>query len=198
MTAKRPVDWRTIEDAIRAWLENATDIPWIWGDQSAPQRAYPYGVVRINPGTAPRSVRDSEQWTAAGEVRLVGQIDFTASCQINVGPPSNVDPDFHARSAASAAIAELQSPHQKAAFEAAKMAVRARGQPQDLNLEVGGQWIARTVFEVRFGVASILEPTPAESTELGYFDKVQVSSTIEGTQVAGSHDLTDELLDPNA
>lgn len=202
MTTPVPIDWRALEDAILAWLGESTGVQWIWRNQSAPQPVYPYGSVGRLGGTAPIAVRDEVRsqldgnGAPTGELKIVGQRDFVASCQLHVGPPDDTSPECHAFALMSAAIADLSTEPRKDAFRDVGLALRERGQPTELDLEIGGQWISRVQVDVRFGVASVLENTP--STAPGYFDKVEVSSTILGTQTPGSHDRVDEILDPNA
>lgn len=204
MATPVPIDWGALEDAILFWLESSTGVQWIWRNQAAPQPAYPYGSVGRLGGVAPIAVRDevrlqlddADPPQPTGELKIVGQRDFVASCQLHVGPPGDTEPACHAFALMSAAVADLATEPRKDAFREVGLAIRERGQPTELDIEIGGQWISRAQVDVRFGVASVLENTP--STRPGFFDKVEVSSTILGTQTAGSRDLVDELLDPNA
>ena len=197
MSIPSPIDWAAVEDAIHAHFELATGVSWIWADQRAPQPNYPYGSLNILPGTVSLAVLDEVRIQIDGTIKIVGQRDFTVSAQVHVGPPSNMVPASHGRALMYAAVAALDLPGQVDTFRGVNLAVRAKGQPQDFDLEVGGEWISRTQADIRFGVAAVLENIP--ETDVGFFDKVEVSSTLNGLQSpGGSLELVDELFDPNA
>lgn len=152
------------------------------------------------PSPTPIGVLDEEQWTADGELQIVGQREFGLSVQIHVGPPDNVNPDCDAEAIIHAALSELSSPVQIQRFADAGLALRDRSPPQPIDATVGATWISRQLLELRFGIVSVLNPTTSPALdEVGFFDKVRISSTITGLQNPGGPlDLDDELMDPNA
>ena len=196
MTTPIAVDWLTIQNTIYTWLANTTGIDVSEEDQRAPQPSYPYVTINFLPGIAPRAVRDERRQKADGSVAIVGQRDFVASIQIHVN--SN-DPQIHARTRLDSAVASLETPGVDQLFESVGLAVREKGQPQDFDLVVGSEWISRSQVDIRFGVASVLENIP--ETTPGYFDKVEVSSRIDGFKTPGDPaplDLDQVIFDPNA
>lgn len=203
-TPTRPIDWRLIRDTLVRWVEGSTGVCVVWGNQSAPQPAYPYVSLLRTASPAALPIHDAEEWTADGALRIVGQREFGLSVQVHVGPPSNVDPDCDGETIANAMLSALALPKTRADFEAAGLALRERGQPTPLDLVVGAEWISRYLVELRFGVASVLSPTTDLGTApaldaVGYFDKIRVSSDIEPlANPGGPLDLDDELIDPNA
>lgn len=211
MSRPRPVEWRVIKDALRSWFSDATDLETIWGDQSAPQAAYPYATI-TNIGGGPNNlgVRESEEWLPDGTLRYVGQRELVLSCQIHVGgePTETHDPDEDSRNRMDAAISSLVVPEVIEQFRQAGLALRDRTQPQAINVLVGTEWISRQTAEFRFGFVSVVsaETTPGLALgstpaldAVGYFDKVEISSDLEGLQDPNSGlELDEEILDPNA
>lgn len=200
MTAAIPIDWRAARDALVKWVSDVTCLTVVWGNQSAPQPAYPYVSLLTTPGATDLGVHDDEQWTEDGDIQYVGQREFGLSAQVHVGPPDNVDPDYDAEMIAHVLASSTSMPSVRQNLAAAGLALRDRGQPQRIDLVVGAEWIARQIVEFRFGIVSVLNPltTPALDA-VGYFDKIRVSSTIDGlAHPGGPLDLDDELMDPNA
>jgi hypothetical protein len=201
MSRARPINWRLIKDTLVRWVTGATGVEvTVWGNQNAPQPAYPYVSLLKLPSPTELGALDDEQWTEDGELQIVGQREFGISMQVHVGPPENVDPDCDADTIANAALSALALPATKEDFRLAGLALRDRGQPQPLDLLVGSTWISRALVDLRFGIVSVLNPTTSPPLdEVGFFDKVSVSSTITGlANPGGPLDLDDELMDPNA
>ncbi len=195
------VDWRAIEDAIREWFETSSGLQTIWEDQRAPQPSYPYASLNRLPGSSAMPVKSEQIQKADGSIALRRQLDFTVSCQIHVGPPGATTPECHARSLIDTAVAHLDTPGQSEKFEDVGLGLRGPlGEPEDLDLEIGGEWISRSRVDIRFGVASVLQNVPA--TQPGWFDKVELSSRISGLKTPGIGDgpapldLDEEILDP--
>jgi hypothetical protein len=200
MTRPAPINWRRARDALVRWAKDATGLDVLWGNQNSPQLAWPYVSLLRLPSPTDLGVHDEEQWTEDGELRIVGQREFGLSLQVHVGPPDNVDPDCDAEAIANAALSALSLPETIRDLAEAGLALRDRGAPQPLDLLVGTKWISRSLVELRFGIASVLSPATAPVLgEVGYFDKVRVSSTIDGVaHPGGPLELDDELMDPNA
>jgi hypothetical protein len=68
-----------------------------------------------------------------------------------------------------------------------------------LDLVVGAQWIKRAQVDLRFGTMSNVDVSnwPAIA-DIGYFDKVEVSSDLQGLRPGSGLNLDEEILDPNA
>ncbi len=198
MSVPRVVAWRTVEDAIRAWFESSTGLDTIWEDQRASQPAYPYGSLNILPGSTPMHTTAEQIQKTNGTIKLKRQIDFTVACSIHVGPPDATIPECHARSLISTALMFLDAPGQGTKFAAAGLGLRGPlGQPEDLDLNIGGQWISRSRVDIRFGVAAILENVPA--TDPGWFDRVELSSRYSGLKTPGDPaplDIDEEIIGP--
>jgi hypothetical protein len=189
----RVIDWRAVEDSLREWWATSTGLTTIYEDQRAPQPSYPYISLRIAAGTAPKPVKSEEIWQADGKIKLRRQNDFTLTAQIHV---DSKRPECHPRSLIDGAVAVLDAPDQSALFSTVALGIRAIGQTQNLNLNVGGQWISRSMIDIRFGVAAVLTNTPAGTP--GHFEKVEVSSTIDGLKnpATSNLELDNEILDP--
>ena len=201
--AKRQViDWRNLQEVIAAWFRSGTGLQTVWEDQRAPQPSYPYASLNIAPGSSNMPTRSEQIQKADGSIKLKRQTDFTVACSIHVGPPSATIPKCHSRSLIDTAIMELDAPEQADKFRAAGLALRGPlGEPQDLDLNVGGQWISRSPVDIRFGVAAVLENVPA--TQPGWFDRVEISSRYQGLKTPAANpgdpaplDLDNEIIGP--
>ena len=198
MSNTTPIDWRSAKDALVRWAGGSTGLPVAWGNQSAPQLPYPYVSLLATPAPTDLGVHDEEQWLGDGGLQIVGQREFGLSVQTHVGPPQNVDPDCDAAALIHVALSSLSVPPYRQDLVDAGLALRARGQPQPIDLVVGAEWIGRQLLELRFGIVSVLNPTTMPPLDaVGFFDKIRVSSTITGlANPGGTLKLTDELMDP--
>lgn len=194
-----PIDWRLIRDTLFDWVRYVSGCEVIWADQSAPQAAYPYASLNILPGTLDSGALDEERRQPDGTLVIVGPRDFILSCQIHVGGNAASDPACDARMRADALNASLGIPQFQYSLRAANLGLRQRGQVQMLDLVVGTQWIKRAQVDIRFGTMSQVDVNNWPNlAEVGWFDKVSVSSDIQGLTGSGGLNWTDEVLDPNA
>jgi hypothetical protein len=84
-----PLNVTTLENAIYTWFVNATGLTTIWADQSSPEVAYPYGLLKLIVGpkiVSPHwDTRDTTDLLrpAGTEVKLdrVNTASLTLSCQ---------------------------------------------------------------------------------------------------------------------
>lgn len=193
----KPIDWRLIRDTLWQWFGDVSGCETIWADQNTPQPAYPYASLNVLPGTLAAGALDEQRIQADGSLALVGPRDFVLSCQIHVGPTAADDPDCDARMRADAVVASLAIPQFREAIRAANLGIRDRGPVQMIDIEVGAQWIRRAQVDLRFGTMSFVDLTAWPNlADVGWFDKVQASSHLEGAPAGIQWD--DELLDPNA
>jgi len=195
----RPVDWATIRNGLKAWFSDASGLDTIWGNQAAPQLPYPYASINIiGPGPTNFGVHAHEGWTEDGELQIIRQGEFVLSCQIHVGPPDNVEFDCDGWAVGQGVVASLDLPDVVQQFREVGLALRSREDPQDITLVIGSEWISRTRFDLRFGYTSVM--TTDNTTRLrdvGYFDKIELSSEIDGIKHPGGPlELDDEILDP--
>ena len=193
-----PIDWRSIRDTLLAWFAEVTGCETIWADQAAPQPSYPYASINILPGQIGFGVLDEERINADGSLTIVGPRDFVLSCQIHVGPGDSDDPSCDARTRADAAIASLAIPQYRQLLSAVNLGLRERGQPEMIDVVIGTQWIKRVQVDIRFGTMSQVDVDAwPDLAEVGWFNKVEVSSDIQGLQ-SPDLNLDEEILDPNA
>jgi hypothetical protein len=193
-----PIDWNLIRDTLWQWFTEAAGCETIFADQNAPQPAYPYASLNFLPGLTEFGASDEERIQPDGSLALVGRRDFMLSCQIHGGTYSS-DANCDPLSRAFAVIASTAIPQYLNAFIAANVAVWNRGQPQMLDVQVGTEWVKRALVEIRFGTMSYVNVTDWPNlAEVGWFDKVQISSQIEPLRGSGGLNLDEEILDPNA
>jgi len=199
MSPPRPVDWSTIRNGLRAWFQDVSGLDTVWGQQAAPQLPYPYASINIiGPGPTDFGLHAYYGDDGAGGLEITRQGEFVLSCQIHVGPPDNVDGSCDGWAIGQGVVASLDIPEIIEDFRSVGLALRDREDPQNLSLVVGSEWISRTRFDLRFGYASVM--TGDNTTRLravGYFDKIEISSTIDGVKnPGGSLELNDEVWDP--
>jgi hypothetical protein len=197
--AFRPIDWEAIQDTLWQWFRDVSGCETIWANQAAPQPAYPYASLNILPGTLNHGALDEQRIQDDGTLAIVGPRDFVLSCQIHVAPEASNNPDCDARTRAHAIVSSIAVPPWKAELAAVNIGIRERGQIQMLDLVVGAQWIKRAQVDLRFGTMSNVDVSnwPAIA-DIGYFDKVEVSSDLQGLRPGSGLNLDEEILDPNA
>lgn len=196
--AFKPIDWGVIRDTLWQWFTEASGCETIFEDQNAPQPAYPYASLNFLPGTIDIGAVDEERIQADGSLALVGMRDFILSCQIHSGPYGS-DTSCDAFGRAHSVIASTAIPQYRQAFSSANVALWNRGQPQTIDVLVGTEWIKRALIEFRFGTMSYVNVSDWPNlSEVGWFDKVEVSSQLAPLVGSGGLNLDEELLDPNA
>lgn len=194
-----PIDWRLIRDTIWQWFSTVSGCETIWANQDAPQPAYPYASLNILPGTLENGALDEHRMQDDGSIVIVGPRDFVLSCQIHVSPGDEHDPNSGARVRAEAINTSLSIPGFLADLGAANIGLRERGAIQNLDLVVGTEWVERTQQDIRFGTMSQVDTSVwPDLADVGWFNKVVVSSDIQGLAGGGGLNWTDEVLDPNA
>lgn len=194
-----PIDWRRIRDTLWQWFSEISGCETIWANQAAPQPAYPYASLNILPGTIEAGALDEQRIQPDGSLLITGPRDFVLSCQIHVGPTEADDPFCDARIRADAVLLSLGTPLFQREFVAANIALRERGPVQMIDLEIGAEWIKRAQVDIRFGTTSNVDvSTWPDLAAVGWFDSVEVSSTITPLVGSGGLNLVDELIDPNA
>lgn len=199
MSRPRPVDWATIKHGLKAWFADVSGLETIWGQQAAPQQPYPYASINII-GGGPNQFngRAYEGYTDDGDLEITKQGEFVLSCQVHVGPTDNVEPDCDGWAIGQSVVASLDLPDVIEDFRGAGLALRAREQPQNLSIVVGSEWISRTRFDLRFGYASkMTKDNTLRLRTVGYFDKIEISSTVNGIKHPGGPlEMNDETWDP--
>lgn len=194
-----PIDWVAIRDTLWDWFSVVTGCETIWSDEEGPQPLYPYASLNILPGPGELGVLDEQRINADGSITLVGRRDFILSCQVHIGGESSRDPAADARIRLDAAIASLAAPQFVDALEAVNIGLRSRGQPQNLDLAIGTEWIKRSQVDIGFGTTSFVDTSVwPDLGKVGWFNKVRVSSDLSPLVGGGGLNWTDELLDPNA
>ena len=193
-----PIDWSVIRDTLWQWFAEVAGCETIFDDQNAPQPAYPYASLNFLPGTIEMGAVDEERILPDGSLALVGQRDFLLSCQIHSGPYAS-DPNCDALARAHAVISSSALPQYRQAFSRANVAIWNRGQPQMIDVLVGTEWIKRALIELRFGTMSYVNVVDWPNlSDVGWFDKVEVSSQLAPLRGSGDLNLDGEILDPNA
>lgn len=89
MALASPINVTALETAIYNWFVNATGLVTIWADQSSPQPAYPYGLLKIiSPpkGVSPHwDTRDTTSLArplgSEVELKRLNTASLTISCQ---------------------------------------------------------------------------------------------------------------------
>lgn len=193
-----PVNWTTIDDALHAWIVSALSITAarvIWANQNLPQPAYPYvtlqhpGLVEV--GTLDETISSTDLTADPGEeieLLTTGPREFTltVTAHVDVGTDA-YNSDAQATALLSLAQSSLGQRSVLDALSVAGIAIIERLPVLDTSVVVNGEWNSQATMDVRMRVTS-------EMTEqIGYIDKVKLTSTFENAQA--SLDLDDFLID---
>lgn len=185
--ADNPIPWRTVEDALAAWVATALGIETTWQNQAEPQPAYPFAALNITGpsqiGTGDESITNQKTDGAGAPIdeyehEARGQREIIVSIQIDVGPPDSSEPRAHGRHLATKLLAslQLQSFHEPLGV-AGLSEIGPVGPIQDTSLTIANLFTDRKLLEMRFGLASsvaedidIIEQTTVTGTVSGLVD----------------------------
>ena len=183
-----PIPWRTVEDALHAWVTAVLAIDIAWQNQAEPQPAYPFAELNI---TGPMMIgmgdekRVSEKTDAAGagtdewQSESRGQREIIVAVQLSVGGQAGKNPSAHARHLATQLIASLGLDSFSDDLSAAGLAFIDQVAPiVDTSFVVGSDYTDRKLLELRFGLASSV------SEDIDVIEEVEVTGTV--TNVDGS------------
>ncbi len=155
----QPIAWGTVEDAISDWVTTVTALATHWSDQAAPQPARPFVLLSIA-GPIEIGVGDERRTeeTAAGsdlwQQRTRGEREITITIQVEVDKESSQDPRRHARAQATRLFSSLTIDSITKILEDAGLAYRARNPIQDFSIPIADEFVNRSAFEFRAGLAS--------------------------------------------
>lgn len=159
----QPIPWGAVEDAISDWVTAVTGMATHWSDQAAPQPARPFvlmsieGPIEIGVGDEKQTVEKldalgapTDNWTE----RTIGQREITITIQVEADKVSSQDPRRHARAQATRLFSSLTIDSLTLGIEAAGLAYRARNPIQDFSLPIANEFVNRSAFDFRAGLAS--------------------------------------------
>ena len=155
----QPIAWGTVEDAISDWVTTVTALATHWSDQAAPQPARPFVLLSIA-GPIEIGVGDEKRTeeTAAGsdlwQQRTRGEREITITIQVEVDKESSQDPRRHARAQATRLFSSLTIDSITQVLTDAGLAYRARNPIQDFSIPIANEFVNRSAFEFRAGLAS--------------------------------------------
>ncbi len=178
MTDTIAINWENIQNALYNWVSSKTDIAWIWANQDAPQPSYPYGVLNIISGPVKIGFDELRYLVSDDKLDLdvVGNRQFTCSLQVNIGPPdADVLPNYDSRALMSYLQATLGLPSVQDLFRTANFSVINAPVAEQFDQVVADFWISRTQMDLICQTTSCITETDTDA-----FDKVKVSSDIEG------------------
>ncbi len=195
-----PVNWTTVDNAIHDWIVAALPTVAIaqanWAQQNIAQPAYPYVTLK-RPVFAGAEAQDEIRTTydkdaeAGEEIELLttGPREFTLSVTAHVDDEAGAYDDANADAMALLTLAQSSLGKRSVLDDlaAAGIAIIERLPVLDTSVVVNGIWISQAAMDVRMRVTSNV------TEQIGYFDKVKLSSTLENAQA--SLDLDDFLID---
>ncbi len=155
----QPIAWGTVEDAISDWVTTVTALATHWSDQAAPQPARPFVLLSIA-GPIEIGVGDEKRTeeTAAGsdlwQQRTRGEREITITIQVEVDKESSQDPRRHARAQATRLFSSLTIDSITQVLTDAGLAYRARNPIQDFSIPIANEFVNRSAFDFRAGLAS--------------------------------------------
>lgn len=177
MALNNPVDRKSIEDALRDWLERSTGLKWIRANQTAdaPRPPLPYGTYDLR--VAARQGADDEQrllphvdGADVVTVQAAGLRRATLSC--NVWARSS-DPRGDADAYCDRAVAALSLDSYRDPLVEKNIGLISVSDIRDLSVLENKQAVSRSQFDVFLNVVSVaLE-------DVGFFDTIEVSAFVE-------------------
>lgn len=193
MAVSAPIDWSTVENALVAWVENATGLTCVWSSQATPVPAYPFARLKLIAGPGGTGATPDERWdTDLGEAQgeevgviVAEQVLCTYSLQVET---SSDAPGASANEYVGRARAAAWLPSYLEAFKAAGVGLLEVQATRDLDQAEGQIILSRAVADVRVCLAANL------TERTGYIDVVSAEGTL--TDPAGNE--TTVLVDVEA
>jgi hypothetical protein len=179
MAVTAGINFETFENAIHAWVSNATDLTTIWADQAAPIPDYPYCSLRILSGPTEVSQNMELRHTFDSGRPLGQEIEYNAcvpvtiivTCQAYVLEPESRAALTQAQNVLTQAKTALALPSYITTLQDSDIAVIDRGVVQNISALINSATISRATMDVTFG-------TSFNAVEYaGYIDKVRIKST---------------------
>lgn len=181
MTTQAPIDMEVFEDAIQAWMSEATDLQTIWSDQSKPRPDYPYSSLNITSGPDAVSPfwehREETDLTRTGrEIKITVCVlcQFSISCQIYVSNTDAKNPKLNSRSLMTRALAALAFPTELEKLHIAGISVINKNSVSNINELIKDKYVSRSNMDVVFGAALNADDY------VTYIQKVQLKSNSLG------------------
>ena len=159
----QPIAWGTVEDAISDWVTEVTSLATHWMDQPAPQPARPFvllsiaGPVELGVGDEKRTEETKDAQGAPNDLwveKTRGEREITITVQVEVDKQSSQDPRRHARAQATRLFSSLTIDSITKILEDAGLAYRARNPIQNFSISIANEFVNRSAFEFRAGLAS--------------------------------------------
>jgi hypothetical protein len=184
-----PISWQTVEDAISDWVTSAIGLATHWADQDAPQPARPFvllsiaGPVELGIGDEKRTVEAPNSQPAPDDLwqeQTRGEREITITVQVEVDAQSSQDPRRHARAQATRLFSSLTIDSITNTLEAAGLAYRARNPIQNFSIPIADEFVNRSAFEFRAGLASCVVE------DISVIERVTGTGTISGAQDGGT------------
>ena len=159
----QPIAWGTVEDAISDWVTAVTSLATHWMDQAAPQPARPFvllsiaGPIEIGVGDEQRIEETDDSQPEPGDLwqqKTRREREITITIQVEVDKQSSQDPRRHARAQATRLFSSLTIDSITKILEDAGLAYRARNPIQNFSISIANEFVNRSAFEFRAGLAS--------------------------------------------
>ncbi len=196
----QPVDWRTIDDACLAWLEDVMGSRvqsggFIWENQKIAQPPYPYlSLLRdteIDEGGADEIRRrtvdvdgkilgvDPTAGPAdTNEEIAIQPIVWTLAIQAHANPDGGGnDPGCNPMQLLGRIKRSLGQTTTIDRLRVAGVSIVNKSQITDLSLVINGDWTSRASFDVSLRTASVM------AEKIAFIDKVQVTSSALGVDL---------------
>ncbi len=179
----QPIAWGTVEDAISDWVTSVTSLATHWMDQAAPQPARPFvllsiaGPIELGVGDEQRVEETKDAQGAPNDLwqqKTRGEREITITIQVEADKESSQDPRRHARAQATRLFSSLTIDSITKVLEDAGLAYRARNPIVDFSISIANEFVNRSAFDFRAGLAScvvedidVIEEVTGEGTVTG-------------------------------
>jgi hypothetical protein len=176
-----PIDFVAIQNALVAWLREATDLPVVWADQNRPQTGRPFLVIEkiAGPTIIGRDEQRRRTKTILGVPTLFTDVIGQRALTYNVQAFSSSDaPGADAEHYLSLAQARFALDETVDAFTAAKLAVSDPGPVRNLNSIAGAGYVSRAAFDLQATTVSAL--VAADDQPTNWIETVELTNVSEG------------------
>lgn len=188
MTTPNPIDWKSVDDMLSAWLSSQLGVVAIREKSARPQPPRPYvsfkrdNLVGVHEDARMKVTNLGNPQGEEIERTLVGHREFHVTVQAySDDTTSNKD----AMSMMSIIYASLSFPDVRRQFRRANVAIIDPESIIDLSAVVAGLWVSRAALDIRCRTLSIVL-----ADKIGYIGNVNINLTLQ-TGVNG--DIVDNI-----
>jgi hypothetical protein len=181
--ANSPINWSTVQNAIKDWFAAQTGLTVVWSKQRGlVEPDTPHGALELLSGPRPvhrdAVLRAKSQDGTTIERNVCGNREFTVSCKVFTG---SALPGEHAIAYCERAQTSLRFPSVIKTLRAAGVAIVSTAGVVDLS-KVYAEWVSIAALDVVFRVASNVADTAVPPIETATLT-ISTNDTVSGQKL---------------